>query len=121
MTQLVPVDARAIATATGFDIDKPVFGLAGVDGGEIVGIGGLAWGGGRCWLFFTMLSVSPRYVFPARRGAERLLRTARQLGETQVFTTRDDQFDTSSKLLKAIGFSCVAMADGREVWLYVWH
>jgi hypothetical protein len=45
-----------------------------------------------------------------------LLAKAWQLGETEVFTPRDTEFETSGRLLKVLGFEMLGIEKGMEVW-----
>jgi len=116
MVEIVQVDPREILRVAGIDVDLPTFAIAGVDDDGAIGLGGLAWGGGRAWLFFHMMRNEPRYRFKVIACANRLFRQARQLGETEVYTPRDAQFETSERLLKLLGFEFFADENGIEVW-----
>ena len=116
MVEIVQVDPREILRVAGIDVDLPTFAIAGVDDDGAIGLGGLAWGGGRAWLFFHMMRNEPRYRFKVIACANRLFRQARQLGETEVYTPRDAQFETSERLLKLLGFEFFADENGIEIW-----
>lgn len=116
MVTVVPVNPRDVLRMAGIHVDLPTFALAGVDENGPIAIGGLAWNGGRCWLFFTMQRNEPQYRFKVISSAKRLFRQARQLGETEIYTPRDAQFETSERLLKLLGFERVSEENGVEIW-----
>lgn len=116
MVEIVQVDPREILRVAGINVDLPTFALAGVDDDGPIACGGLAWGAGRCWLFFHMMRNEPRYRFKVIACAKRLFRQARQLGETELYTPRDAQFETSERLLKLLGFEFFADENGIEIW-----
>lgn len=116
MVEIIQVDPREILRVAGINVDLPTFALAGVDDDGAIGLGGLAWGAGRAWLFFHMMRNEPRYRFKVIACAKRLFRQARQLGETEVYTPRDAQFETSERLLKVLGFEFFAEENGIEIW-----
>lgn len=116
MVQIVQVDPREVLRMAGIAVDLPTFALAGVDDEGPIAIGGLSWGAGRCWLFFSMVRNEARYRFKVIASAKRLFRQAQQLGETEVYTPRDAEFETSERLLKLLGFEFFADENGIEIW-----
>jgi|JI9StandDraft_1071089.scaffolds.fasta_scaffold105140_2 hypothetical protein len=131
MVTLAPIPPGALAK---YDpqIDFPTVAEAGWNGDDLLGIGGLSWTKGRCWLWYRVVdrnhhegnSVHPHAIV---RGGLRMLRRARQMGETQVFAWRDDSEPSSKRLLEVIGFKPIGTEDvmttnGRierkEVWLW---
>lgn len=116
MLTIHPADPQQVAVALSVTIDMPAVAYVGVDNGEVVGSGGLAWGKGRCWLWFTTVHPKPEYARPVLNMARLLQRKAKQLGERHVFTVRDQQFETSPRLLKLTGFKLFAVEDGQEVF-----
>jgi len=114
--QIVPVDPRAIEVAFGVEIDMPAVAVVGIEGETVIGSGGLAWGGGKCWLWFTAPNGEKRHALAIWRAAERLKRKARQLGETEIWTIRDTQYETAKRLLEATGFEFYAVEDGNELY-----
>jgi len=116
MVEIVQADPREILRVAGISVDLPTFALAGLDEDGAIAVGGLAWGGGRTWLFFHMMRNEPRYRFKIIACAKRLFRQARQLGEAEVYTPRDAQFETSERLLKLLGFEFFAEENGIEIW-----
>ncbi|TGT65315.1 hypothetical protein EN802_32060 [bacterium M00.F.Ca.ET.159.01.1.1] len=101
------------------EIDWPAVAFVGIDDGELVGTGGIAWGAGRCWLWLQVLKPKPWYAKPLVLAARKMLRKAVQLGEVEVYTVRDAQYASSAKLLKLVGFELSEIKDGQEV--HVWH
>jgi len=114
--RIVQVDPKTVRAVEGLNIDLPVLAFVGIDDDAIVGSGGLAWGGGRCWLWLSVLKSDRSYGVPIMRAMKRLVRKASQLGETQVFTPRDAQFETSERLLKVLGFELAEIENGQEIW-----
>jgi hypothetical protein len=110
------VDPYSVAVALDVVIDIPAVAYVGIDDDALVGSGGLAWGNERCWLWFTTLEQKREYARPVLQWARRLLKKAAQLGETWVYTIRDPQFATSSRLMKLTGFTFFAIEDGQEVY-----
>lgn len=95
----------------------PCIAWVGEQDGEMVGIGGLAWGG-RCWLWFDSLRPGISTAINTIRMARRALATAKQLGETTVYLTRDASHNTSEKLVTMLGFTKTDEVSGdMEVWL----
>ena len=101
---VAPVDAEFLWRVMGMKVDMPVKAYVGVDGDRILGAGGLGWAGGKCWLFLLVLDVNHGHPMQVVRWGRKLLRIAVQLGESEVFTPRDDEYPSSKKLLHLIGF-----------------
>lgn len=117
MIEVVTVPAMSVEVALpGVVIDMPALAMGGLVDGQLVGFGGLAWGSGRCWLWFRADEPEPRYAIHVVRSARKLLRKAAQLGETEVFTVRDRSFETSERLCKMCGFELLGIENGEEVW-----
>lgn len=116
MLTIHPADPHSVAVALNVVIDWPAVAFIGMDDGQFVGSGGLAWGSDRCWLWFAVLDSKPEYAKPVMRMAKLLFRKAAQLGESVVYTVRDQKFATSARLLKLTGFRFVAVEDGQEVF-----
>ncbi|MER9176671.1 hypothetical protein NKH72_24220 [Mesorhizobium sp. M0955] len=116
MLTIHPADPHQVAVALDVVIDWPAIAFVGIDDGVLAGSGGLAWGGKRCWLWFKTIDPKPEYARPVLQMAKRLLRKAGQLGESRVFTVRDQKFATSPRLLKLTGFRLFAIEDGQEVY-----
>ena len=95
--------------------------FAGVDDGDVVAAGGLAWGKGRCFMFLRVDRPDPSYALPIVRYAKKLLKQARQFGDMAVYAPRDTSLSTSTKLLTLLGFQFHAMepdeaGNEHEVW-----
>jgi hypothetical protein len=116
--QVFQVDPATVQAIEGIRIDIPALAYIGVDDGEVVGSCGLAWGGGRCWIWLRLQNGKPSYAITVVRRARSLLAKAHQLGEVNVFTPRDANFRTSENLLTKLGFRFFAVEDGIEVWCH---
>jgi hypothetical protein len=115
MLTIHPVDPYSVAVALNVTIDWPAVAFVGIDDDQLVGACGLAWGGERCWLWLHIGKPKPEYARPVLRMAQRLLRKAAQLGETSIYAVRDQQYRSSAKLLKLVGFELSEIKDGQEV------
>jgi hypothetical protein len=115
--QIVQVHPAAIEIAENIKIDLPAVAYIGVDDGEIVGSGGLAWGGQRCWIWLKVGKSKPEYAIPLMRQTRKLMAKARQFGDVAIFTPRDAQFETSEKLLTVLGFRPFSIENENEVWV----
>lgn len=113
--QIIPVAPHLVAVPLGLDITIPAVAYLGIDDGEIVGGCGLAWGEGKCWLWFTMEKPKAAYARAVIRKAQQLKRKARQLGERHVWVIRDPQFETSARLCALCGFEFSEIWDGHEL------
>jgi hypothetical protein len=82
----------------------PCLAWVGERGGETMGIGGLTWADGRCWLWFNSITPGVATALNTVRMARRALASARQLGEKTVYLTRDGSLSTSEKLVSMLGF-----------------
>lgn len=116
MLTISPADPALVEVALSVKIDLPAVAYVGLDDGVLVGSGGLAWGAGRCWLWFMIADSKPEYARPILKMAKRMLRKASQLGETQVFVVRDPAFASSEKLVRLSGFKFHAIENGEEVF-----
>lgn len=114
--QIQQVDPASVEAAEGIRIDMPCIAYVGMVDGEIVGSGGLAWGGGRCWIWLRIAATNPSYALPILHKTKALLAKANQLGESAVFTPRDAHYPTSKKLLTVLGFVPDSIENGNEVW-----
>lgn len=115
--QVPPSDVEMME---GIRIDMPALAYVGIDNGEIVGSGGLAWGRGRCWVWLRVERSSPQYAIPLMRKTKELINKAWQFGEAAVFTPRDAQYESSEKLLTVLGFRLhsIDIETGIEVWAH---
>ncbi len=107
-----------IAQYSDGEFDFPVVVYGGLDGNHVLGCGGLCWTDGRCWLFLDVLDDMTPHAFTLFRHARRVLKVAKQLGETEVFVYRDDH-PNSTKLLSMLGFVFVEMFEptAKEIWI----
>lgn len=116
MVQLHRVDGATVAAAVGLKIDLPVVSMVAVDEGVAIAAWGLAWKERRCFLWFYIDQPHPEHLWTIVKEARKMLRRAAQLGETDVFVTRDETFSSSLRLLKIMGFEPSSIEDGKEVW-----
>jgi len=87
---------------------------------RIIGLGGLVWEQGLCWLWLGKVDEKRAPAVAVVRAARNMLRRAVQLGEHRVFAARDD-FPKSEKLLKMLGFTRLPdtpALDSRELWVW---
>lgn len=87
---------------------------------RILGIGGLAWEQGLCWLWLSDVDEKRVPAVTVVRAARFMLGKAQQLGERRVFAARDE-FPRSEKLLRFVGFTRMPDApalNGRELWIW---
>lgn len=119
MLQVVQVSPTTIEATDKVKIDIPAIAYVGIEDGQIVGSGGLAWGGGRCWLWLRIATSRRHYGLVVMHRMKSLVAKAWQLGEHEVFTPRDSDYPTSEKLLTVLGFRFFAIEEGVEVWRYV--
>jgi hypothetical protein len=88
----------------GVVVDYPAYAYVGEDDGDLRGAGGLAWCGGKAWLWLMVNDTDSAYALPLIRKARALMDLAASLGEEAVYVTRDERFSTSEKLLRILGF-----------------
>lgn len=109
-------DPHAVAVALDIEIDWPAIAYIGIDDDELVGTGGLAWGGDRCWIWFTVTKPKPEYALPVLLMVRKFKKKAAQLGERYIYAIRDPEYETAPKLIKLAGFEFLATEDGQEVY-----
>lgn len=114
--ELHRVDGATVAAAVGLSIDLPVVSMVAIEDGKAISAWGLAWKERRCFLWFFVDKPHPEHLWTIVREARKMLRRAVQLGETEVFVTRDESFPSSLRLLKIMGFEPSSVEDGKEVW-----
>lgn len=131
--QFVPL-TQAIAARVGVALDRPHVAWAGVEDApnsrgkrsivlngqrkRILGMGGLYWREGLCWLWLESVLLERTSALKVMRSAKAMLDKAEQLGETQVFAARDPH-PHSEKLLRVLGFDQLhphPAFGGVEVW-----
>lgn len=117
MLEIHQVPPSAVEVAEGIKIDMPAVAYVGIDDGVIVGSGGLAWGRGRAWIFFsTKAPLGASAGLRIIRFAKTLERKVAQLGHDDIYTPRDDQYATSKRLLTMLGYSHAETDQGVEIW-----
>lgn len=114
--EIVSVDPSTVSVALKMKIDMPSVAYVGVDDGFIIGACGLAWGKGRCWVWFTIHDSKPEYARPIMKMSRKLIRKAKQMGEEYVYAVRDASYASSAKLVKLAGFQFHALEQGEEVF-----
>ena len=97
----------------------PMIVYGGVENGMVVGIGGLVWKAGICWLFLDVVDRTKTHPMTVVRMAKSMLSKARMLGDAHVYAARDDE-PHSKRLLEMLGFEPVASVPselgGVELW-----
>jgi hypothetical protein len=118
MISIHTVDPREIVRAAGLLVDLPVYAKAAVEGETLIAVWGLAWSEvpKRCWIFLHVENPRPGIAFIVKREARKCLRHAVQLGETEVYSPRDVNLPTSTKLMRLLGFEYFAHENDEEVW-----
>jgi hypothetical protein len=121
MVDIAPVDPKTVK------VPFPAVLYGGFEDGKCLGVGGLVWAHERCWLVLGFTAEGQTRPVRIVRWAKRMLRKAEQLGETEVFSWRED-LPHSKKLLELIGLEFVAHEtvtywDGttaeKEVWKWL--
>lgn len=97
-------------------VSFPVVLYGGQDETTLVhAAGGLGWVDGRCIGFLNVFrDVSPKSLTLVR-WAKRVLKVAKQLGETEVFIYRDEWQPSSEKLVTMLGFEMVGIYVGDTI------
>jgi hypothetical protein len=91
----------------------PVSLYGGYDADGVVhACGGLAWVDGRCIAFVDVFRPMSRRSVTLVRWARRVLRVAKQLGETEVLIYRDAWQPKSHRLVSMLGFELVGVIAG---------
>lgn len=104
--------------ACGLAIDLPVVAMVAMEGETAIAAWGLAWRGGRCWLWLFLEHPKPEYRWTVIREARKMLKRAVQLGNPEVCTERDFEAETSARLLNILGFKFHDIEKGKEIWLH---
>ena len=138
-TDLIPL-SRAMASQLGISIDRPFIGFAGVEPAprsrgkrsividgkrmRVVGMGGLQWREGLCWMWLDKIDMSNRpSAITVVRAAHLMVSKAQQMGEKMVVVARDEA-PNSRKLLTMLGFQQLPELPefaGIEVWVKEWQ
>lgn len=101
-TTLVPL-TREIAAKVSISLDRPHVAKACFVGKRLVGMGGLYWAEGLCWLWLDAVDMKVTKPFIVFRTARDMLERAAALGEKRVFAARDPA-PCSERLLALLGF-----------------
>lgn len=117
--QFVPI-TPALAARAGIALDRPHIAWVGVEDApqsrgkrsvvidgqrkRILGMGGLYWREGLCWLWLGHVDMKRTSAIKIVRAARDMIVKARQLGETHIYTARDPH-PCSEKLLTMLGFT----------------
>ena len=99
----------------GGEVDFPVSLYGAHDAeGVVHACGGLSWVDGRCIAFLDVFRDMSAKSLTLVRWARRVLRVARQLGETEVLIYRDAAYPQSERLVAMLGFEMVGVIVGDE-------
>jgi hypothetical protein len=107
--EIIRVTAADLGAVYPGKIDFPVISYAIMQDEMLICFGGLCWlpmvddGPNRCILWLDYTNITKQHAFPVVRMARRMLKTAVQLGEDEVWAHRDDT-PTSERLLRMLGF-----------------
>lgn len=112
------VDGVTVARATGLDVNLPVVAMVAMEDEQAIAAWGLAWHDSRCWLWLFLENPKPEYRWIVMREARKMLKRAAQLGNSEVYTVRDFEVETSARLLTILGFRFHRIEKGKETWLY---
>lgn len=131
--QFIPI-SRELAARFDIELDRPHVAWVGledaprsrgkrsvvIDGKRkrILGMGGLYWREGLCWLWLGHVVMERTSAIKVMRSAKDMLAKAEQLGETRVFAARDPH-PHSAKLLTVLGFRKLddhPSFQGIEIW-----
>ena len=117
MAEVQSISGLQACQISGLSVSLPVACKVGMIDGRMIAIGGIAWGGGRCWLFFHVDNPPRNILRQALAECRSLLRKAAQFGETEVYTPRDAEYETSERLCRLAGFvKTDEVIDGKEIW-----
>lgn len=107
---------------SGLSVDLPVIARVGIKDGEVIALGGLAYGADRCWLWFHVNGEPKNIVRQALQQCETMKRVARQFGATEVYTPRDPAYPSSERLCRLAGFEKTdEISEGQEIWRAMLH
>lgn len=100
----------------------PVIASAGMlNGKRFIGMGGLAWIEGRCWLWVDHVDMKRTAPLQIVRAGKAMLQKAYQLGEVEVWARREVGLEPhSAKLLTILGFERVDGNEDVEDWRRSW-
>lgn len=91
-----------IATKRGILLDRPHISRACYVGKRLVGVGGLYWRDGLCWLWLDGVDRKRTRPLVVVRTAKEMMARAWAVGERAVFAARDDT-PMSLKLMLLLG------------------
>jgi hypothetical protein len=117
--EIVKVEDASLAADLNLFFDLPVKAYASIQDGVYTSAYGLAWAEGRCWLWFKSIEPCKLPAIQVVRHAKKLLLWAKNMGEKEVFTPRDDEYSTSERLLAIVGFEYRGLEAGKEI--YSWR
>lgn len=98
----------------GGDLTIPVVLYGAHEDGQIHVAGGLMWADGRCVGFLDVFQDFSSKSLTLVRWAKRVLRVAKQLGETEVIIYRDEWHLASERLVSLLGFEMVGIVAGDD-------
>lgn len=115
---IIRLEPAEVAMMYSGKLNFPVIAMAGMERDKtFVGMGGLAWISGRCWLWLDHVDMNKRHAVTVVRMARRMLKKAVQLGEAEVWARREkDVAPLSTELLTLLGFEKVTDEDDIEDW-----
>jgi hypothetical protein len=118
MIEIMSVNPKLAPKVCGLNIDMPVVCKVGLVDGQVAASGGLAWGQGRCWIWFVVEGDLPKgHGLAAIHQCRKMVAKAKQLGESAVYAIRDSNYETSERLLTLAGFRKTdEQAEEQEVW-----
>jgi hypothetical protein len=117
-TRLVPL-THEIAAKKGIPLDRPHVSRACYVGKRLVGMGGLYWQSGLCWLWLDAVDLRHTRPFAVFRTARNMIERAAALGEKRIFAARDPA-PCSERLLTILGFNRLPdhpEFEGVEIWI----
>lgn len=126
--QVVRIPSNTLAILTGANTDMPIIAYAGIEGGKVIAVGGLAHHRGgpgaeeeRWWLFLEVYEGKPHPAYVVRWG-RLMLKKAVQLDLGAVYAGMSDTAPMAGKLLSTLGFTRKGpeeLTGGvRDVWVW---
>lgn len=119
--------AELVATAPA-PITYPMLGYAGRRDGKVIAYGGLMWRWERCdmWLEVLDPDTASASAWDVVHWGRNMIKTAVQMGETEVYCLRDAHEPNSARLLAAVGFKPYALQkveylDGTSATKELWQ
>jgi hypothetical protein len=96
-------------------MEHTVMAKVGLARGRMYACWGLAWTGGKPFIFMDVKPLARRYKVRMMKEAYKLLSEARQRGIHTIFAARDFDEDGSGRLLDRLGFK-PTMIEGIYKW-----